>query len=174
MSFNQSSHLLWPLRFGVLSGVLWLLGAGWALAQSMGSIQVENGWIRATPPNARMSAAYMQLQNHQERDDALIGASSPLAETVEIHNVKEEGGMMKMYPVEGVEVAAKATRELRPGGFHVMLINLKQAPQPGQSFPVTLRFRHAPPLTLELPVRDNLPVQMNPSGHQMQMDSHHR
>jgi copper(I)-binding protein len=95
------------------------------------------------------------VMNHQDQADALIGASSPLAEVVEIHNVKEENGMMKMYPVDSLEVPAKGMVMLKPGGYHIMLINLKQAPKLGESHSLTLRFRQAPDVVVELPVQQS-------------------
>ena len=77
--------------------------------------------------------------NHQDQADALIGASSPLAEVVEIHNVKEENGMMKMYPLDSLEVPKKGMVMLKPGGYHIMLINLKQAPKLRESHSLTLQ-----------------------------------
>ena len=141
--------------FGLFIGLLSLLGIGVVFAQSMAEMGVTNGWIRATPPNAKMGAAYLTMMNHQDRADALIGASSPLAEVVEIHNVKEENSMMKMYPVDSLEVPAKGMVMLKPGGYHIMLINLKQAPKLGELHSLTLRFRQAPDVVVELPVQQS-------------------
>ena len=141
--------------FGLFIGLLSLLGIGVVFAQSMAEMGVTNGWIRATPPNAKMGAAYLTVMNHQDRADALIGASSPLAEAVEIHNVKEENGMLKMYPVDSLEISAKGTATLKPGGYHIMLINLKQAPKLGESYTMTLQFQQAPDLIVELPVQQS-------------------
>ena len=125
--------------FGLFIGLLSILDISVVFAQSMAEMGVTNGWIRATPPNAKMGAAYLTMMNHQDQADALIGASSPLAEVVEIHNVKEENGMMKMYPVDSLEVRAKGMVMLKPGGYHIMLINLKQAPKLGESHTLTLQ-----------------------------------
>ena len=141
--------------FGLFIGLLSLLGIGVVFAQSMAEMGVTNGWIRATPPNAKMGAAYLTVMNQQDQADALIGASSPLAEIVEIHNVKEENGMMKMYPVDSLEVPAKGMVMLKPGGYHIMLINLKQAPKLGESHSRTLRVRQAPDVVIELPVQQS-------------------
>ena len=141
--------------FGLFIGLLSILNISVVFAQSMAEMGVTNGWIRATPPNAKMGAAYLTMMNHQDQADDLIGASSPLAEVVEIHNVKEENGMMKMYPVDSLEVPAKGMVMLKPGGYHIMLINLKQAPKLGESHTMTLQFRHAPDLTVELPVQQS-------------------
>jgi len=78
-----------------------------------------------------------------------------LAEVVEIHNVKEENGMLKMYPVDSLEIPAKGMVLLKPGGYHIMLINLKQAPKLGESHKLTLRFRQAPDVVVELPVQQS-------------------
>jgi len=141
--------------FGLFISSLFMLGIGVVFAQSMAEIGVTNGWIRATPPNAKMGAAYLTVMNHQDQADALIGASSSLAEVVEIHNVKEENGMLKMYPVDSLEIPAKDMAMLKPGGYHIMLINLKQAPKLGESHTLTLRFRQAPDLVVELPVQQS-------------------
>ena len=141
--------------FGLFISLLFMLDLGVVCAQSMAEMGVTNGWIRATPPNAKMGAAYLTVMNHQDQADALIGASSPLAEVVEIHNVKKENGMMKMYPVDSLEVPAKGMVMLKPGGYHIMLINLKQAPKLGESYTLTLRFRQAPDVVVELPVQQS-------------------
>ena len=141
--------------FGLFIGLLSILSIGVVFAQSMAEMGVTTGWIRATPPNAKMGAAYLTVMNHQDRADALIGASSPLAEVVEIHNVKEENGMLKMYPVDSLEIPAKGMVLLKPGGYHIMLINLKQAPKLGESYTMTLKFQQAPDLIVELPVQQS-------------------
>jgi copper(I)-binding protein len=141
--------------FGLFISLLLVLGIGVVFAQSVAEMGVTNGWIRATPPNAKMGAAYLTLMNHQDQADVLIGVSSPLAEAVEIHNVKEENGMMKMYPVDSLEISAKGMVMLKPGGYHIMLINLKQAPKLGESHTLTLRFRQAPDVVVELPVQQS-------------------
>jgi copper(I)-binding protein len=141
--------------FGLFISLLLTLSVSVVFAQSMAEMEFTSGWIRATPPNAKMGAAYLTVMNHQDQADELIGASSSLAEVVEIHNVKEENGMLKMYPVNSLEIPAKGMVMLKPGGYHIMLINLKQAPKLGESHTMTLQFRHAPDLTVELPVQQS-------------------
>ena len=155
--------------FGLFIGLLSILNISVVFAQSMAEMGVTNGWIRATPPNAKMGAAYLTVMNHQDQADALIGASSPLAEVVEIHNVKEENGMIKMYPVDFLEVPAKGMVMLKPGGYHIMLINLKQAPKLGELHTLILEFRQAPDLIVELPVQQSEPT----SGDDEKPSMHH-
>ncbi len=146
------------------------LGIGTSVqAQSMdgSGVEAHEAWIRATPPNASSSAAYMHLMNYQNTPDALIAASSPLAEVTEIHNVREQDGMMRMFPVDAVDIPAEGMAELKPGSFHVMFIKLKQAPQPGETYPVTLRFRHAPEITVQVPVMQNAAPMDHDTMHKM-------
>ena len=79
-------------------------------------IMIHNPWVRAVPPVSETSAAYMMLMNHGDKDDQLLSVKSSIAKVVEIHNVKKENGMMKMYPVKFVEIPAGKTQELKPGG----------------------------------------------------------
>jgi hypothetical protein len=137
----------------------------------MAGMKVTNSWIRATPPNAKMGAAYLTVTNHQDQADELIGASSPLAEMLEIHNVKEENGMMKMYPVASIEIPAKGMAMLKPSGYHIMLINLKQAPRLGETHMLTLKFREAPDLVVELPVQQSESVS---GGDDKSLSHHHQ
>ena len=141
--------------FGLFISLLLTLSVSVVFAQPMAEMEFTSGWIRATPPNAKMGAAYLTVMNHQDQADELIGASSSLAEVVEIHNVKEENGMLKMYPVDSLEVPAKGMVMLKPGGYHIMLINLKQAPKLGESYTMTLKFQQAPDLIVELPVQQS-------------------
>ncbi len=138
-----------------------------AQSQDGSGVEAHEAWIRATPPNASSSAAYMHLMNYEAQADALLSASSPLAEVTEIHNVTEKDGMMHMAPVDAIEVPAQGMAELKPGGFHVMFMKLKQAPQPGETYPVTLRFRHAPEITVQVPVMMNATPMDHDQMHQM-------
>ena len=120
---------------------------------ALAEIKIKHGWIRATPPSAKMSAAYMMIENTGDQADRLIAASSPICEVTEIHTVIKENGMMKMRPVEFIEIPAKGMVKLKMGGYHVMFIRLKQQPKPNQEFPVQLQFEKAGKLDLVLPVK---------------------
>ena len=160
--------------FGLFISLLFMLGIGVVFAHSMAEMKVTNGWIRATPPNAKIGAAYLTVINHQDKSDALIGASSPLAEVVEIHNIKEENGMMKMYPVDSLEVPSKGTATLKPGGYHIMLINLKKAPKLGESHTLTLQFRQSPDVVVELPVKQGEAVSRDDEKSSMHHHQSHK
>jgi len=126
------------------------------------SIQVEEAWARRAPKMPAMGhahaasgngAVYVTLRNAGPYPDALVGASSDAAETVELHETIRDGDVMRMRPVAKLEIPAGATLAMKPGGLHVMLINLKRDLRPGDRVPVTLTFTHAAPVSLEAPVR---------------------
>lgn len=141
-----------------------LLFAGFAAnaADHGAHVMAHDAWVRAVPPASRMSAAYMQLMNHGSMADRLVGASSPIANVCEIHNVTSKDGMMQMYKVDGVEVPANGSVDLKPGSYHVMLIDLKQTPAEGENVEVTLQFEHAGAVTLNIPVKAGA---MKPMDH---------
>jgi hypothetical protein len=99
------------------------------------------------------SAAYMVIRNTGSAPDKLIAARSDVAKTVEIHTVIEENGMMQMRPVEGgIEIPAGGEVELKPGGYHVMLIGLTRDMNAGETVQITLQFETAGeiPITAEI------------------------
>ncbi len=112
---------------------------------------IEHPWARASAGPARNSAAFMTIHNSGEAD-RLIAASGDVAARVELHTHLMEGDVMKMRQVEAVDVPAGGMATLQPGGFHVMLIGLKQPLKEGDSFPLTLTFEKAGEVTLEVAV----------------------
>jgi copper(I)-binding protein len=127
-----------------------------AFAADAPKLRIEKVWARpgvamaATPGN---SAIYMVIHNDGAAADRLIGATADIAKAVEIHQTKVEGGMAQMMRVAGIDVPAKSTVELKPGGFHVMLVGLRRDLKAGEKFPVTLRFQKAGRITLTVEVR---------------------
>jgi len=113
--------------------------------------QVEHPWARASAGAAKAGAAYLTITDLGE-PDRLIGASTPVAASAELHESMAEMGMMKMRPVAGLDLAQGKPVTLGPGGYHLMLMGLKEPLKAGESFPLTLRFEHAPPLTVTVAV----------------------
>lgn len=114
-----------------------------ALAQSS-SIQVDQPWARATPGGATTGAAYMTISNKSGVADRLTGASSDVATTLQIHEMKVVNGIMRMREVPGgLRIPANGSVVLKPGSYHVMLIGLKNPLKAGDSFPLTLNFEKA-------------------------------
>jgi copper(I)-binding protein len=110
-------------------------------ASSGAGITASDVWARAAATGN--SAAYMILRNNGAAADRLIKAESDVAGTVELHKTTMEGGMMKMAPVDGIEIPAQGQAELKPGGLHVMLIGLKRELKAGEKFKLKLHFEKA-------------------------------
>jgi copper(I)-binding protein len=125
----------------------------WLVSTSVFSqVTVENAWSRATPPGARVGAGYMVLHNKAAAADRLVGASSPAAARVETHVIEKQGEILRMREVKGYEVPAKGSFELKPGGPHLMLVDIKAPLKAGDRVPVTLKFEKAGEVAVELRV----------------------
>jgi copper(I)-binding protein len=98
---------------------------------------------RPTPPGARVGGAYFTLENRGRGGDRLVRVDSPVAGSVELHSMAMEGNLMKMRQLTGLDVPAGAKIAFSPGGYHVMLVDLKQPLVAGQAFPLRLTFERA-------------------------------
>lgn len=99
-------------------------------------VKVEEPWVRATVPHQKVTGAFMRLTASE--DARLVAVGSPVAGTVEIHEMVMEKEIMKMRPVAGVQLPAGQTVELKPGAHHVMLLDLRKPLQPGDAVPLVL------------------------------------
>jgi copper(I)-binding protein len=106
--------------------------AGAAHAQ----VQVQDPWVRGMVGTQKATGAFMRLTSPTAA--RLVGASSPVAGVVEIHQTKMEGGVMRMRPVEAIELPAGKAVELKPGGYHVMLMQVPRPLKEGETVPMTL------------------------------------
>jgi copper(I)-binding protein len=131
-----------------------------ALAQS---VTVSEPWVRATVPQQQASGAFMTLT--APKGSRLVEARSPVAGVVEVHEMKMDGGVMRMRPVAGLDLPAGKAVKLEPGGYHVMLMELKQTLNAGDTVPLTLVFENADrqreTLDVKAPVR---PLAGAPAG----------
>lgn len=125
----------------------------WALEYRLGPLVVEQPWARPSVGAGRTGAAYLTLHNRGERADRLVGASSPVAQAVELHSHTMEGDVMRMRAVPAVEVAPGEPVVFGPGGLHVMLIGLTRPLAEGERFPLTLRFEHGGTVAIDVPVQ---------------------
>lgn len=99
-------------------------------------VKISDPWVRATVSGQKVAGAYMEIVS--QRDAALVAAASPVAGVVEIHTMKMEGDVMRMRAVERIVLPAGKPVQLAPGGYHVMLMDLKQELKPGSTVPITL------------------------------------
>ena len=115
-----------------------------------GPIAVSNVWARATPGSAKTGVVYLTIANAGAQDDQLTGASTPVAESAEVHSSMDDGGVMKMAEMTSLVVPAHGTVELKPSATHLMLVNLKQPLTEGTTFPLELTFEHAGKVDVEV------------------------
>lgn len=128
-----------------------LAGSAWAQSAA-DRVDVRAPWIRAVPPSAQVTGAFLVLKNNGPRDVQLVKAESAAAKTVELHAHSSEGGVMKMRRVSGIAVKAGSETALAPGGYHIMLIDLNAALKEGDKVPLRLGFDDGSSKQIEAPV----------------------
>lgn len=147
--FVMRKKSVWPAA--VLALFVGTFGAAWAQAE----VKVEDAWVRGTVAQQKASGAFMRLTAPSAMK--LVSVSSPLAAVVELHEMAMDKDVMRMRAVPGLNLPAGKVTELKPGGYHVMLMDLKQPLKAGEMVPLTLVFEDAAKLrssqTIQAPVR---------------------
>ena len=111
---------------------------------SAGALHIQHPWARETAPGQQVGGVFMTIANDGPSADRLTGATSPIAARVEIHTMSMDGGVMRMRPLgDGLAIPAGGSVSLAPGGFHIMLIGLRQPLAKGKTAPLTLQFARA-------------------------------
>ncbi|MDP6705257.1 MAG: copper chaperone PCu(A)C [Alphaproteobacteria bacterium] len=123
-----------------------------AAEYKVGEITVTDPWARASAGPARNGGAYLTIKSGGA-GDRLTRVDSGVAKRTELHNHINDGGVMKMRPVDGIDVPAGGMAMLKPGGYHVMLMKLKQPLKQGESFPMTLHFTKAGKVEVEVEIK---------------------
>lgn len=100
----------------------------------------RQAWVRAVPSLAQPTAAYLVIENRAPATVVLRAVESPLARRVELHEAVQDGEYLRMRRLDGIEIPARSTVELRPGGLHLMLLELTQVPRAGETVPLRLFF----------------------------------
>ncbi|MFB0937291.1 MAG: copper chaperone PCu(A)C [Propionivibrio sp.] len=136
------------------------------------AIAVHDPYVRLVPPGIKTTGGFMLIRNTGKADRQLIKAESPAAGTVELHTHINENGVMKMRAVASIAVQAGGQAELKPGGYHVMLIDLKEPLKEGDSVPISLTFDDGSTVNLQAPVRkphtgmpESKPAHSGMAGH---------
>jgi periplasmic copper chaperone A len=125
-----------------------------ACVPAASGIVIKDPFTRASPAGASTGGAFVTITNNGQAADRLVSASSSAAKTVELHETVDDNGVMKMvHHPEGWEIPAGGTLELKPGGKHIMLINLTAPLEAGKKIQVTLNFEKAGARTIEVPVQ---------------------
>lgn len=121
-----------------------LASSAWAADYKLGSLEIDQPWTRATPPTAKAGGGFVTITNKGATADRLVAARSAASDKVELHEMKMDGNVMRMRELEkGVEIPPGATVMLKPGGYHIMFMELKAPFAKDAKVPVTLVFEKA-------------------------------
>ncbi len=120
----------------------------------VGDLLIIHPWSRATPGQAPNGAVFMKIENQSQAEDKLLSASSDAAAMVQIHEHVMEGDVAKMRPVEFVPLPPQSTTELKPSGYHIMLMGLKEPLVEYGTFHMTLNFEKAGSVDVEVQVEE--------------------
>ena len=143
-----------------------------APATSADAPRVTHPWARRTAPRQTTGAAYMTLQSGAR--DTLVGATADIADRVELHEMSMDNTIMRMREVSGVQLPAGQPVALAPGGYHFMLIGLKQPLKPGDTFPMHLRFQSGRTADVTVAVEGTQPATASKAAGAMKGMGHAR
>ena len=115
------------------------------------AVRITHAWARASVPGQKATGAFMTLTANTPLQ--LVGVASPVAGVAEVHEMARDGDVMRMQPVQAIEIPAGGSVTLRPGGLHLMLVGLSAPLRVGEAVPVTLTFEHAGAITVQVPVQ---------------------
>ena len=134
--------------------------------KAFAQVQIEDAWTRATPPGAKTAVGYLVIRNPSATPDRLVGARSAAAARVETHVTLKDGDVMRMRQVKGYDIPAQGSFELKPGGAHLMFVDLERPFKVGHRIPATLRFEKAGEVRVEFQVgRLGAPAKPHSHGH---------
>ena len=142
----------------IATGVLGLALSGTSIAQGVtktvktDAIKIEGAYTRATAPGQQVAGGFMKIDNKGNTADQLLSASSPVAGEVQLHEMAMDGNVMRMRQVKDIAVPAGGSVELKPGGYHLMFLNLKGPFVAGETVPVKLKFAKAGELEVKFPI----------------------
>lgn len=140
----------WQLRLLIaLSSLLFCLSV-------QAQITIENAYVRGLPPGQTVTAAFMRLRNSGDSAVNIVSVSTDSAKTAEIHTHKHSNGMMRMEKVDSVTVPAKGDLVMKPGGYHLMLIDLHKPLREGDKVKIELRADNGESISAQLDVRSVL------------------
>jgi copper(I)-binding protein len=144
------------VRAAACAAMLWHFLAAPARAEEVkaGDLVITQAWSRATPGGAKVGGGYLTIENKGSAPDRLIGGSADVAEKVQVHEMTTSNGVMTMRPLDnGLTIEPGKTVKLAPGGYHLMMLNLKSPLKQGDKVPVTLEFEKAGKVKLSLDVQ---------------------
>lgn len=123
--------------------------------QHSAALEVTHAWSRELPPTAPVGAAFLTVENPSQHADRLLSAQSAIAEVTELHAHIHEGDVMRMVKVETIDVPAHGKLTLEPGGYHIMLIDLKKPLVAGEQLPLSLQFERAGQIDITVDIKSS-------------------
>jgi len=155
----------------IIASLIGLSVTVWAQSTN---VKVEDAWVRGTVATQKATGAFMRLT--PSANARLVSVSSPAAGVVEIHEMAMEKDVMRMRQIPGLDLAAGQPTELKPGGYHVMLMDLKAPVSAGQTIPLTLTFEDAAQqrFTQEVQAPVRALGAAAPMKHDMKPGMHHK
>ena len=144
------------MRMLACAAALLVLSGASSQAQEIkaGDLVIAQAWSRATPGGAKIAGGYLTIENKGTAPDRLTAVSGDIAGRVEIHEMAMNNGVMTMRPLEkGLEIEPGKTVKLAPGGYHLMLMDLKNPLKQGEKVPLELRFEKAGKVAVSLDVQ---------------------
>jgi hypothetical protein len=121
-----------------------------------GEMEVHQAWVRPTAQGEN-AAVYLTLHNHSTTEDELTGATTTVADIVEIHETTMENDVMQMQRIPSLPIAADEEIIFTPGGLHIMLIDIKQELVLGEHIGITLNFKNHEDIVIEVHIEDSMP-----------------
>ena len=124
-----------------------------ALAETGGSLRIDDAWVRETPPGTTVTAGYLTIVNGTAEAKILVAGHSPELARVELHRTVTHQGMARMERQEAIPIPSGAELVMSPGGYHLMLIGANRTLKAGDTLPLTLMFEDGEKIELSVPVR---------------------
>jgi copper(I)-binding protein len=147
---DRSSRLSRGIALAVCLGIV---GCGSGLCAQAPTVVASGAWAREPAPSRDVTSVYVVLENTGSVEHSIVSGTSEAAARVELHEMRREGGMMRMAPVARIVLPAGTKVELKPGGLHLMLFGLKRRPAPGDSLEIVLKLDDGSALPVRAKVR---------------------
>jgi len=142
-----------PLLTALAVTSMFMAAPIFAAGTAADDISVSDAYVRLAPPGQAVTGAFMTFKNAGDKDHKVVKADNTASKVTELHTHTNEGGMMKMRQVKDIEIKAKGETALKPGGLHIMLIDLKQTLKEGENVAMTITFEDGSSKKLEAPIK---------------------
>ena len=140
----------------LLLSLILIPSSAWPGEPAANRIKVSDPYVKAVPPGAANTAAFMELRNSGDSDIMLTEISTPVAKAAEVHLSVHEKGVMKMSYIKSLKLEGNKTTTLKHDGYHIMLIGLKKTLKAGDTVPLTLTFNDGSSIVVNAPVRKGM------------------